>query len=121
LSSIASPGVYVPPHANAGRSGSSDQRYGRSQLLDLFKNLQEAESLADGLASLYVDGWKPNITNGTNHGWGRKEESGKDAHPGADVCWDRDGAIFPLCLAAMTDEEKEVSRLLYHGFRKRLF
>ena len=113
LSSVASPGVYVPPHANSTRGASVDQRYGRSQLLDLFKNLQDAECLADGLSHLYVDGWKPNIANGTNHGWGRKEESGKDAHLGADVCWDRDGAVLPLCLADMNDDEKEVSSVLY--------
>lgn len=103
-------GVYVPPHAQPGRNGSSvDGRYSREQLTQLFQAQQDTEELAEGLSNLYMGAWEPHTTNGASGAsWGRKEEHGREAQSGVDQCWDRDGSTLPLSLADMTDDEREV-------------
>lgn len=104
------PGVYVPPHAQPGRNGSSgDGRYSRDQLAHLFRTQQDSGDLNDALSTLYMGTWEPHATNGASGAsWGRKEDHGREAQSGVDQCWDRDGSILPLSLADMTDDEKEV-------------
>jgi len=84
-------------------------RYSKDQLLDLYKAQQSAEGgLKEGLPGLYVSGWQPDVANGAaSAGWGRPEHS-RDAQSGPDICWDRDGAVEPMGLADMDDEEREV-------------
>lgn len=109
-SSSANPGVYVPPHAQFGRNGSSAEgRYSRDQLLQLFHAQRESEDTRDGMSSLYVGGWEPNVSNGTSSAtWGRRDDPSREAQSGVDLCWDRDGSTLPMSLSDMTEEEKEV-------------
>ncbi|OAL47481.1 hypothetical protein IQ07DRAFT_646419 [Pyrenochaeta sp. DS3sAY3a] len=106
----SSSGVYVPPHAQPGRSGSSiDGRYSRDQLTHLLRTQQDSGDLNDSLSSLYMGSWEPQSTNGASGAsWGRKDDQGRDTQSGVDQCWDRDGSILPLSLAAMAHDEKEV-------------
>lgn len=115
-SSAQAPPRYVPPHRNGTVA---DTRYSKDQLLDLFKAQQTSEDgLRDGLPSLYTGGWQPNISNGAaSAGWGRTEHS-RDAQPGPDICWDRDGTVEPLGLTDMDDEEREV-RSIRNSLRDR--
>lgn len=102
-------GVYVPPHVHSSRNGNSvEGRYSKEQLIQLFRGQKESDDIKDGLASLYVGAWEPNISNGTsNAAWGRREDPGRESQTGVDICWDRDGSIHPLGLMDMTEEEKE--------------
>lgn len=106
----SNPGVYVPPHAQYGRNGSSgDGRYTRDQLLQYYRSTRDSDEIRDGLSNLYVGGWEPNISNGTSRAsWGRQDDHSRDGQSGVDQCWDKDGAVVPLSLADMTDDEKEV-------------
>jgi PERQ amino acid-rich with GYF domain-containing protein len=108
-----SAGVYVPPHAQPGRNGSSfEGRYSRDQLTQLFRIQQESGELNDGLSNLYTGGWEPHATNGASGAsWGRKDDHGREMPSGVDQCWDRDGSILPLSLTDMTDDEREVGPL----------
>lgn len=59
------------------------------------------------LNDLFVDGWNPGNTNGTNNGgWGKRDDN-KDIS-GPEICWDHEGSVHPLALAEMTEDEKEV-------------
>ena len=106
--------VYVPPHLNSNyqssynRNGSSNEsRYSKDQLLDLFKTQEKSGFSGVNLHDLFVDGWSPGNTNGTNNGgWGKRDDS-KDAS-GPEICWDHEGSVHPLALAEMTEDEKEV-------------
>jgi PERQ amino acid-rich with GYF domain-containing protein len=114
--SSTSAGVYVPPHAQPGRNGSSlEGRYSRDQLTQLFRVQQESGDLNDGLSSLYMGAWEPHAANGASSAsWGRKDDHGRDAPSGVDQCWDRDGSILPLSLTDMTDDEREVGSHQLH-------
>ena len=58
------------------------------------------------VSEFFIDGWQPNMANGTeNGGWGRRDDH-RDAH-GSDVCWDHQGNIQPLGLLDLTEEERE--------------
>jgi PERQ amino acid-rich with GYF domain-containing protein len=111
-SAPSNPGVYVPPHAQSGRNGSSvEGRYPRDQLLQLFRSQRESNEIHHGLSDLYAGAWEPNISNGTSSAsWGRRDEHGRESQSGVDLCWDRDGGILPLGLTEMTEDEREVSR-----------
>ncbi|KAL8784349.1 MAG: hypothetical protein Q9213_004000 [Squamulea squamosa] len=105
-------GVYVPPHMNSNyqasytRGASSETRYSKEQLLELFR-AQARNSSSPHISDLYVDGWHPSSTNGlTNGGWSRKDEL-KDGSAGPEMCWDHEGKVQPLALSDMTDQEKE--------------
>lgn len=105
--SVPTPGVYVPPHAQSGRSG--EGRYARDQMLHLFRSHRESDELQDGLSGLYVGNWEPNISNGTSaSNWGRKDDHGREGQGGVDLCWDRDGNVQPLGLNILNEDEKEV-------------
>jgi len=103
-------GVYVPPHAQSGRNGSSlEGRYPRGQLLQLFRSQKGSDDIHDGLSELYAGAWEPNVSNGTSGAsWGRRDDQGRESQSGVDLCWDRDGGILPLGLTEMTEDEKEV-------------
>jgi PERQ amino acid-rich with GYF domain-containing protein len=103
-------GVYVPPHAQPGRSGGSGEgRYSREQLMQLFQSQRESNEIKDGLSHLYMGSWEPHATNGASGAsWGRKDDHGREAQSGVDQCWDKDGSIQPLHLTDFTEEEREV-------------
>lgn len=84
-------------------------RYSKDQLLDLFKAQSTTDGgLKDGLQTLYVGGWQPDLPNGTPSAtWGRNDHP-RDNQPGPDICWDRSGNVEPLALVDMDDEEREV-------------
>ena len=101
------PPRYVPPHRNGT---STDTRYSKDQLFDLYKAQQNSDgSQSDSLSHLYVGGWQPDAANGAgNASWGRSDTT-RDPQTGPDICWDKDGSIEPLGLTEMDDEEREVS------------
>lgn len=105
-----SSGVYVPPHAQPGRSGGSvEGRYSRDQLMQLFQSQRESSDIKEGLSHLYMGSWEPHATNGASAAsWGRKDDHGREAQSGVDQCWDKDGSIQPLHLSDLTEDEKEV-------------
>lgn len=74
----------------------------------IFEQQQSKEGgLSDGLAAHLVGGWQPDITNGSTSSWGRND-NGRDAQPGPELAWDRDGTGEPLGLSDMDDDEREV-------------
>lgn len=102
------------------RNGSSSEsRYSKDQLLDLFRAQEKSGFSNVNLNDLYVDGWNPNYTNGTtNGGWGKRDDH-KDA-TGPEICWDHEGSVHPLALAEMTEEEKEVGHYFLFAVSKAL-
>lgn len=102
-------GVYVPPHAQLGRNGSSAEgRFSRDQLTQLFRTQRDGDDLVD-VASLSMGARESHATNGvTGASWGRNHDHSRDAQSGVEQCWDRDGSIEPLSLRDLTDEEREV-------------
>lgn len=85
----------------------AEDRYSRGQLLSLLREQQDANALAAGLAELVVSDWQQDAANGAT-AWTRRDEQAKDIQPAADVCWNQDGAVLPLGLVDMTDQEREV-------------
>ncbi|QIX01136.1 hypothetical protein AMS68_006653 [Peltaster fructicola] len=101
----AHPPRYVPPHRNGTII---DSRYSKSQLLDLYRSQSVEGGLRESLTQLYVNGWQPETSNGTaGSGWGRSEHA-RDVQPGPEVCWDRDGAVEPLGLVELDEDEREL-------------
>ena len=109
--------VYVPPHLNSnyqstyGRNGSSsDTRYSKDQLLELFRAQSKSGSLNANVNDLLLDGWTPGMNGTSNGGWGKRDDH-KDV-AGPEICWERDGGVQPMALLEMSSEEKEVSCLM---------
>nr|POE94518.1 gyf domain-containing protein mpd2 [Quercus suber] len=99
------PPRYVPPHRNGMHP---DTRYSKDQLLDLFRSQAGIDgALRDGLPGLYVGGWQPE-TNASQAApsWGRPDHA-RDAQPGPDACWDKDGLVEPIGLLELDDEERD--------------
>ena len=115
----------MPPHLNSNyqssynRNGSSNEsRYSRDQLLDLFKTQEKSGFSSVNLNDLFVDGWSPTNTNGTNNGgWGKRDDN-KDAS-GPEICWDHEGSVHPVALAEMTEDEKEVGLIAGYSVKLR--
>ncbi len=101
----------MPLHAQSGRDGSAaEARYSRGQLLLLFRAQQSSVENNQGLSDLYAGAWEPNVTNGTSSAhWGRRDDQGREAQSGVDLCWDIHGSIVPLSLSEMAEDEREVS------------
>jgi PERQ amino acid-rich with GYF domain-containing protein len=87
---------------------STDTRYSKSQLLDIFKSQEETGALQGDVSRLYVDNWDPEHSNGANGrtGWG-KSIDGRDTY-GPEICWDTNGQIRPMGLEEMSEQEKIV-------------
>lgn len=110
----ATTGVYIPPHLNSShpshayRNGlSTDTRYSREQLLDLFQSQKEAGGLSRNLADLFQGSWDPMMDKDTLASQGLKGD-GKDQYPGPEVCWNPNAEPAPFGLVSMSEEEKEV-------------
>ena len=115
FTSTPTSGAYVPPHLNSNyqstynrSSTTSDCRYSKDQMLDVFKT-QEASSMTNGhLQNALTEGWTPRASSGNSREeWGRRDEN-RDNQNNADICWNFDGSVQPISLTEMTEEEKEV-------------
>lgn len=77
-------------------------------MLGLFKSNTHAHGVNGNAQDVLTEGWQPGLASVTANGsWSRKDEN-KDGINGADICWDTMGAVDPLGLRAMTEEEREV-------------
>jgi PERQ amino acid-rich with GYF domain-containing protein len=87
---------------------STDTRYSKSHLLDIYKAQEESGALQGDVSRLYVDNWNPEHSNGANgrSGWG-KSSDGRDTY-GPEICWDTNGQIRPMGLEEMSEQEKIV-------------
>lgn len=90
---------------------STESRYSKDQLLDLYKAQEKSEVPRGSLDDLFVDGWTPGVNGTSNGGWGKRDDH-RDAI-GPEICWDYSGNVQPLALAEMTEEEKEVPFSMY--------
>lgn len=83
----------------------NSERYGKNQLLDIFRAQENLEASNRDVASLFAANWNPN-SNGTNgRGWGVHDS--RDSN-GPDICWDANGSVHPIGLDEMTESEKEI-------------
>lgn len=89
----------------------ADLRYPKPHLLDLYQKHREAKDSGarnGDVSRLYVEGWNPGQSIGTNgRAWG-KVTDGRETH-GPDACWDMTGSQRPVSLEEMTEDEKIVS------------
>lgn len=91
----------------ARNGASTENRYSRDQLLDLFKTHGRDGFSGTNVNDLFVDGWSPGAVNGTsNGGWGKRDDNKEAAGP--DICWDLEGSVNPIAMQEMSEEEKEV-------------
>lgn len=102
-----------PQATNLSYEHTTNTRYEKNQLLDIFKAREQASLLNRDVSGLFAENWDPGNTNGANgRGWGIHD--GRDTH-GPDVCWDSNGGIQPIGLEDMTESERTVS--LYDPLR----
>jgi PERQ amino acid-rich with GYF domain-containing protein len=84
---------------------SSDTRYSKEQLLDIYQNHRDSGGLTSKLEDIFQASWDPvSDHNGSSAGGG----DGKDQYPGPDVCWNYSSDEVPFGLTSMTEEEKQV-------------
>jgi len=114
-SSTPTTAAYIPPHLNSNsqssplRNGaSSENRYSKEQLLNLYKSQRESGNLGKNVADYFVADWNPHQETPSVNGASGKREDQKDMPTGPEVCWDHGGQVEPLGLIDMTDDEKEV-------------
>ncbi len=114
LSATTPTGGVYPTHmsstlSSVSRNGpSSDTRYSKEQLLDMYKAQRDTGILTKNVADYFVAEWNPHIENASMNGvWGKRDDH-KDNSTGPEVCWDHGGEVEPLGLVDMTDDEKEV-------------
>ncbi|BCS26552.1 uncharacterized protein APUU_51263S [Aspergillus puulaauensis] len=114
LSATTPTGGAYPTHmsstlSSVSRNGpSSDTRYSKEQLLDLYKAQRDTGILTKNVADYFVAEWNPHIENASMNGvWGKRDDH-KDNPTGPEVCWDHRGEVEPLGFVDMTDDEKEI-------------
>ncbi|RDW69395.1 GYF protein [Coleophoma cylindrospora] len=82
---------------------SNGSRYSKSQLLDIYTQLENTNG---DVGRLYENQWDPGHSNGTNgRGWGKSNDT-RDTN-GPDLCWAMTGDVGPISLQEMTVQEKE--------------
>ena len=93
---------------------STDTRYSKNQLLDIYKGQEEVGALQRDVSHLFVNNWNPEHSNGTNgrSGWG-KTNDGRDSY-GPEICWEPHGNIRPMGLEEMSEQEKIVGFIPLH-------
>lgn len=95
--------VQAPPSAADAAPYDGPLRYTREQLLEISRNSESAINVEE----LFVSGWVPAPVNGTSvRNWGKPNETHVPQDPS--VCWDTNGAVKPVGLQEMSQEEKEV-------------
>jgi PERQ amino acid-rich with GYF domain-containing protein len=104
--SAETPASYQQP--NSTYEQSTDFRYSKSQLLDIYKAQVESGASNGDISHLLENSWDPKQSNGANGraGWG-KSNDGRDAQ-GPGICWESKGNVQPIGLEEMTEEEKLV-------------
>jgi PERQ amino acid-rich with GYF domain-containing protein len=105
--SAENPVSYQP--SNPVYDQSTEFRYSKSQLLDIYRAQIESGGSNGDISHLLENGWDPKQSNGANGrgSWG-KSSDGRDAQ-GPNVAWESKGNIQPINLEEMTEEEKIVS------------
>ncbi|KAH8846476.1 hypothetical protein MCOR29_006923 [Pyricularia oryzae] len=95
--------VQAPPSAADAAPYDGPLRYTREQLLEISRNSESAINVEE----LFVSGWVPAPVNGTSvRNWGKPNETHVPQDPS--VCWDTNGAVKPVGLQEMSQEEKEL-------------
>ena len=104
--SAENPASYQQPNSTYDQS--TDFRYSKSQLLDIYKAQVESGASNGDISHLLENSWDPKQSNGANGraGWG-KSNDGRDAQ-GPGICWESKGNVQPIGLEEMTEEEKIV-------------
>ncbi|RFU29861.1 hypothetical protein B7463_g6465, partial [Scytalidium lignicola] len=115
----SSQGDSVLPAQNSDIQGSSQQptntmyeqstetRYSKDQLLDIFRSNQGSETANGDVSRLFTSTWDPGHSNGANgRGWGKTNDS-RETH-GPEVCWDQNGTVQPIGLEEMSALEKSI-------------
>ncbi|KAL2070804.1 hypothetical protein VTL71DRAFT_13830 [Oculimacula yallundae] len=102
------PGAETPglsQQSNPYDNAPTGSRYSKQDILDLVGARKEAGQNKD-VSALYMGGWDPDNSNGTNgrSGWG-KTGDGRDNY-GPEVCWNRNGDSLPIAFEEMSDLEK---------------
>ena len=96
------------PQANTTYEASTDTRYSKEALLEIYKVSRNSDSAENDVSRLFTDTWDPGHSNGTNgRGWGKSHDSRENQGP--NVCWDTNGSVEPISLQEMTDAEKIVN------------
>ncbi|ESZ93811.1 hypothetical protein SBOR_5806 [Sclerotinia borealis F-4128] len=89
-------------------SAPADLRYPKAHLLDLYQKHREAKDSGarnGDVSRLYVEGWNPGQSNGTNGRAWSKVPDGRETH-GPDACWDMSGNQRPVSLEEMSEEQR---------------
>ncbi|KAI9757432.1 MAG: hypothetical protein M4579_003448 [Chaenotheca gracillima] len=108
---VSSPGVYVPPHHQSGpnlRNGSTNAaRFGKDQLLQMYKSQRESGGLHREVPGLVMGDWSLGSADDSGGSpWSKRDD--KDGQPHAPtICWDPEGNVIPLGLLEMSEEERE--------------
>ncbi|MCJ1400360.1 hypothetical protein MMC11_003565 [Xylographa trunciseda] len=86
----------------------TDSRYSREQLLDIFRTQGDSGILFKSPSEHLIEGWNPNTSTAASNGaWNRRDDH-KDGSNGPEICWDYEGSIQPLGLLDVSEEEKEL-------------
>lgn len=95
-------------YASQGPEATTDNRYSKSKILEIYRARQNADELGGDVTRLFVNNWDPAQTNGSGgRGWG-KSSDGRDHNPGPEICWDQNGQVQPVSLEEMSALEKSV-------------
>ena len=87
---------------------SSNARFSKSQLLDIYRAQQDSDALNGDVSTLFTNTWDPGHSNGANgRGWGKSGDT-RDSY-GPDVCWNSSGDGQPIGLEETSELEKSVS------------
>lgn len=104
---IEDPQADPQQQANPSSELSTDTRYSKDELLDIYKAQSSVGAANSDVSRLFSDGWNPGQSNGTHRGWG-KTHDGRENH-GPHVCWESNGSVQPISLVEMTEVERNVS------------
>lgn len=96
--------VYHPPHHYNRQSAANNTTYGKEDLLSIFRNQDTSGTLSKNIPDL-LEG---DLNSAGSGGWGRSEEPAS----GVELCWEKEGGLKPIAFEDLTEEEREVCRLL---------
>ncbi|KAH6676552.1 hypothetical protein B0J14DRAFT_616038 [Halenospora varia] len=87
---------------------STDMRYSKNQLLEIYRAQEESGALNGDVSRLFASNWNPEHSNGANGrtGWG-KSNDGRESY-GPEICWDANGNSRPVGLEEMSEQEKTI-------------
>ncbi len=108
-SSDASFGQSQQQYINQSAELSSEGRFSKNKLLDIYRSQQDTDQLGNDVTRLFMNNWNPAQSNGTNgRGWGKSNDT-RDQNYGPEVCWDQSGQVQPIGLEEMSEVERMVS------------